>query len=333
VAVAAALAAGLAAAVGLPAASGAVASSPCLGAASAASPPCYDPALRFRVTPTPSEAEITPSAPCTLEDADDGIFHTLGNAPGGGIYSLPPGGTASLRLCVFGAAPPVARQGFALLGDSHAGTWRAALDVVARARRWAGSSVTMASCTFNSARPILPAGLVVPCQQWRQEVVAWFFDNPEVDTVFVSAHTTARVVPSGGRSAFDTAVAGYVSAWQALPPTVRHIVVLRDTPYVPNTTGACVSRAISRHQQAGLACAVPRRSAVHSDPEVVAADGLGPRVQVIDLSRFFCGAGLCYPVIGGVLVYQDTNHMTRAYSATLGPYLGREIDRLLASSP
>jgi hypothetical protein len=132
-------------------------------------------------------------------------------------------------------------------------------------------------------------------------------------------------------SAFDTAVAGYVAAWGALPPTVRHIVVLRDTPYVGTGTGACVERAIARHQQAGLVCAVPRRRALHSDPQVAAAGQVGPRATVVDLTRFFCGARVCYPVVGGVLVYQDTNHMTRDYSATLGPYLGREFDRLRAS--
>ena len=325
------LAAGLVA-LGRPALGLTVASpaSPCLGAAAIARPRCDDPALRYRVTPTPAEAELTPSAPCTVRNEDDAVFHTLGTG-GSGIYSLPPGGTATLSLCVFGEPPPVARRGFALLGDSHAGTWRAALDVVGRSLRWEGASVTLASCTFSTARPILPPGLIVPCVQWRLEVLAWFADNPQVDTVFVSEHTSARVVPTPGLSPFEARVAGYLAAWRALPPTVKHIVVLRDTPYVGTTTGACIDRAIARHQAAGPACAIPRRLAVHRDPELEAAAELGPRATVIDMTRFFCDARLCYPVIGGVLVYQDTNHMTRAYSATLGPYLGRAFARLLAA--
>ena len=305
--------------------------SPCLGAAAVAtSRGCDDPALRYRVTPTPAEAEITPSAPCSTRDEDDGIFHTLGHN-GSGIYSLPPGGTATLTLCVFGAQPPVAQRGFVLLGDSHAGTWRAALDVVGRSLRWEGASVTLSSCTFSTAQPILPRALIVPCLNWRLEVLAWFADNPEVDTVFVSEHTSSRVIPAPGASPYETRVAGYLAAWRALPATVKHIVVLRDTPYVGTTTGACVDRAIARHQVAGVACAVPRRVALHRDPEIDAAAELGSRATVIDMSRFFCDARVCYPVIGGVLVYQDTNHMTRAYSETLGPYLGRAFGRLLAA--
>ncbi len=312
-------------------ASASASASPCFGAASAApSPRCVDPALRYRVTPTPAEAEITPSAPCTIEPEDDGIFHTLGHV-GSGIYSLPPGGTATVPLCVFGAPPPVAQRGFALLGDSHAGTWRAALDVVGRSLRWEGASVTMASCTFSTAQPVLPRALIVPCLDWRLEVLAWFADNPQVDTVFVSEHTSARVVPRPGMSPYDSRVAGYLAAWQALPPTVKHIVVLRDTPYVGNATGGCVDRAIAHHQVAGTVCAVPRRVALHRDPEVDAAAELGSRATVIDMTSFFCDARVCFPVIGGALVYQDTNHMTRAYSATLGPYLGRTFGQLLAA--
>ena len=50
----------------------------------------------------------------------------------------------------------------------------------------------------------------------------------------------------------------------------------------------------------------------------------GPRVESVNLTRFFCGAR-CYPVVGGVLVLRDSTHMTGAFSGTLGPYLLREL--------
>jgi hypothetical protein len=36
-------------------------------------------------------------------------------------------------------------------------------------------------------------------------------------------------------------------------------------------------------------------------------------------------------VIGGALVYKDLAHITREYSATLGPYIQRYYDRLAAA--
>jgi hypothetical protein len=54
-------------------------------------------------------------------------------------------------------------------------------------------------------------------------------------------------------------------------------------------------------------------------------------VRTIDMTRFFCDRGPCYPVIGGALVLRDQNHMTEAFSRTLGPYLQRKIDALWAT--
>jgi len=297
----------------------------CRGAAWRARRVCET--LRFGVSPTPSVAEITPSAPCTLEDHADGIFDPL----------PPPDGTAApaasdgelLSLCVFGAAPPVARNGVALVGDSHAGMWRAALAIVAHSLAWEGASVTRASCPFSAGVPIIPQAVAASCLRWRLDVVNWFEANPQVGTMFVAAHFSARVVPAPGQTAFDAAVAGDLAAWRELPPTVKHIVVLRDPPDAGRGTAPCVQAAIDRRQQAGIVCALKRARALHRDPAVVAAGLFGPRASVIDLSSFFCDKRLCYPVIGGVLVYADSNHITRAYSETLAPYLRRQIGVLL----
>jgi hypothetical protein len=51
-----------------------------------------------------------------------------------------------------------------------------------------------------------------------------------------------------------------------------------------------------------------------------------PRTTAVDLTRFFCDRATCYPVVGGVLVYHDQNHMTPLFARTLGPYLERAVD-------
>jgi hypothetical protein len=63
------------------------------------------------------------------------------------------------------------------------------------------------------------------------------------------------------------------------------------------------------------------------DPQVEAARAPGDaRVRPIDLSNYICTATTCPPVVGGVLVLKDSDHLTRAFSATLGPYLLRALD-------
>src|SRR4051794_7835256 len=109
---------------------GAASTPACYGAA-ARDPqhPCYNPKLRLRVEPTPDEAELIPNFPCRPVE-QDGFF----------------------GVCSFGLPQDQAPNGpIALVGDSHAIHWRAAVDVVARAHGWQGLSVTASSCLFSKA--------------------------------------------------------------------------------------------------------------------------------------------------------------------------------------
>jgi hypothetical protein len=279
----------------------------CFGAASR-DPlhPCYNPALNDEVTPTPSQALLIPSAPCT---------------------PIP-----SSFVCGFGTPAAKASQTIALLGDSHADHWRAALWTVTDALGWYGISVTHPSCPYTLAVLASPGASQQACVAWNNAVIQWFSQNPEISTVFVSDHPGA-VERKPGQSEETALIAGIEAAWAKLPPTVKHIVVIRDDPFVEPGTLPCVSRAIAHHEDAGTKCAFPEAIGLHRDPDVLAAEQLdSSRVQVIDLTHYFCGAGLCYPVIGGVLVYKDDfDHITDEYATTLGPYLLRAVQALVKS--
>src|SRR6185437_724235 len=109
-----------------------------------------------------------------------------------------------------------------------------------------------------------------------------------------------------GQTQLEAQVAGITAEWATLPPTVKHIVVIRDVPYVHEDTLECVERAIARRRLAASACAVRRHTALHSSPDVVAARRLNSqRVQVIDLTKLLCDDRHCFPVVGRVLAYRD----------------------------
>jgi hypothetical protein len=233
------------------------------------------------------------------------------------------------RVCEFGAAAGAGVPTVALVGDSHAGHWRGALETVARAKGWHGVSITHTSCPLANALRDLPEPARSRCAHWKRDVFAWFGNHPEVSTVFVAGLSGgAGVVPSRGRSEFQTSVAGYEAAWRALPPTVERIVVIRDTPKgrAHGETLECVQRAMTERRPAGVACALPRRTSLDRDPAAVAARRIrSPRVRLVDMTRYFCSRRDCYPVVGGALVLRDQNHMTGVFSATLGPFLLRAV--------
>jgi hypothetical protein len=267
--------------------------------------PCSNPALADVVIPTPEEAEITPNSPCELQEA-------------------------SINLCTFGVPAGEAHGTIALVGDSHAWHWRAAVDLAARYFGWQGLDSTRSSCPFTAGTPIMPEPKLAGCLQWNKQLLAWFRTRPEISTVFTSDHP-APVRTAAGQSQIDAQVAGITRAWSALPANVKHIVVIRDIPYMHASTLECVEDALRRHEDAGVACAVTRGEALHRDPDVVAAERLrSRRVQVVDFTQLFCGSRLCYPVIGGALVYRDEDHLTRVFAATVGPFLIHALGKLMA---
>jgi len=130
-----------------------------------ATPPCFGAAARLRpcggggVYPRPAQAYIWPSSTCRPLRRPRGA-------------------------CEFGVAG--AHQTVALLGDSHATHWRAALEVVAQARRWRGISITRPGCPFSVQIPGSPALGPAACAAQHASALAWLRAHPAVRTVFVS---------------------------------------------------------------------------------------------------------------------------------------------------
>jgi hypothetical protein len=279
----------------------------CFGAA-ARDPehPCSNPQLRLRVVPAPVSARDRPNAPCTLT------------------------ATKPVTVCEFGVPRARARATIALVGDSHASHWRAALAVVARDNDWHGMSLTRSGCPFSRTVKKLRRPLQAQCIQWNRTLPRWFARHPQIHTVFVVQDTGTRWVVPPGQNELHAEIAGFRHAWRTLPRSVRHIVVIRDTPKDKLTTAPCVERAMQARRDAGRVCKVPRRQAIYRDAQAVAARQVASgRVVAVDLNRFFCGPRWCYPVVGGALVHKDDHHLTVVFATTLGPYLERALQRAL----
>jgi hypothetical protein len=284
---------------------------PCFGAA-ANDParPCDNPALRHRVVPSPIARQEDDNVPCDDIRRD-----------------------STVSACEFGVPQDEAKRTVAIVGDSHAAHWRPAFEVVARARHWHAMTITRTSCPFSAAVKDLRGRARDRCRQWNRELPRWLADHPRIDTVFVAGVAGGKLDVSSGESAFQAQVDGYRRAWESLPPTVEHLVVLRDTPRFRRSTFECIDQAIASDRRAGIACALPRRSAVARDPALVAARRVDPgrRPAIVDMTRVLCSSRLCFPVIGGALAYKDADHFTRIFSSTLGRPLLRATDRVVRS--
>jgi peptidoglycan/LPS O-acetylase OafA/YrhL len=276
----------------------------CFGAAArAAHRTCVVGKLSKTVVPTPVQAPKMDNAPCE-------IVETKGR----------------VRVCAFGAAEKKGVRQVALIGDSHASHWRSAMNVLVKARGWRGLSITHTSCPYSAATQVIDEPARTECVEWKQQVGTWLKAHPDVDTVFFGAHSGGEVVVPKGKTQWSAQVNGYANAWKALPKSVKHIMVFRDTPKMRSATMDCVQRALDRHRDAGRACAQPRGRALERDPEAVAAAHFpGSRVKPIDVTRYICDPSKCFPVVGGALVFKDIHHLTSVFAESLAPFVEQQV--------
>ena len=257
--------------------------------------PCRNPALRDVLVPSPADSLLVPNAPCRVLPRRNG----------------------ALTPCEFGVTGPRRTATFALLGDSHAATWRAALEVVAQARRWRGVSITRPGCPFSTQVPSSPDLGPAECVRLHRETLRWLRASG-VATVFVSSWAQPASGPHGGTAGYGGGAAAFGAMLDALPRSVRHVYVLRDNPGTSAGAAAC-ARARGRR------CGAARSAVLEPDPAAIAARSRGPRVRVIDLTRLFCGRTRCFSVIGGAYVYKDDSHMNSVFSTSLGPFVLRAL--------
>lgn len=241
-----------------------------------------------------------------------------------------------LIVCSYGTEAAVAGRTIALVGDSHAEQWLPALKGAVESRGWRLIVIAKSSCPFSDAERYEPdlSETVLDvmhesCAGWNAKAMAYLDEHPEIDTLVTASRSRNPVVPESGMSWQETATKQYRERWTELPASIRHIVAIRDTPRMADDTMSCV---LANGDDAANACSVPVAEAFIEDPmENAALFADNSRVTLVDLSEFFVVGGECLPVIGGVLAFRDSHHISWVYAATLSDHVGGMLADLEAS--
>ena len=222
--------------------------------------------------------------------------------------------------CVYGDRS--AATTVVLFGDSHAMQFFPALDRVALRRHWRLVQLAKSGCPPEAVRVIYePLDRQYPeCDAWRDAALARISrERPAL--VVTSSSVAYRVVE--GRRVLDGAAGlaaltrAYPRALARLAQIVPRVAVLTDAPRPPIDVPDCVAT----HLRDLRRCAFPRRAAVARARVLAAAARRVRGVQLIDTASRFCLRRLCPAVIGDVLVYRQTGHITATYMRTLAPWL------------
>ena len=227
--------------------------------------------------------------------------------------------------CVYG--PAGATRAVVVIGDSHALQWFPAFADLAQRNGWRLVSLTRSSC--------LPADLAIrniklkrrytECDAWRRWAVGRI-DTLRPDLVVVASDTNYPGMLDGHPANPEQL---WSDAWRKLLARLRadarHVVLLGDTPTLSTDPLDC----LGTHGSDIAACNEPAATVLR-DPawraEVTdAARRSG--VPVVDPTPWLCGRD-CPLIVGNLLVYRDTNHLTSTYAEMLSPLLGARLPAL-----
>jgi peptidoglycan/LPS O-acetylase OafA/YrhL len=229
--------------------------------------------------------------------------------------------------CVYGA-----RRGAAtvvLFGDSHAMQLFPALEHVAERRRWRLVVLAKAGCPPPAVPVVSPLSRrrYPECDAWREHALRRIARDERPALVVAAGSAYHQVFDGSRRLSGAAAVRSLAAGW---PPMLRRlqaaagrVVVVTDPPRPPLDVPSCVSEHLKKLHR----CAFRRAPATERSQAATATAGTVAGVTVVDPTDQLCLRDMCPSVIGGVLVYRNSGHLTATFAATLGPWLGRQLPR------
>ena len=219
----------------------------------------------------------------------------------------------------------------ALVGDSKAMQYYSPLDAIAKDEGWRIVSMTKSACGFHDGMQVASGEPYTSCAEWNDAVVENLLDlSPDVlvtserinDALTDPTDVTTRSV--------DAMVEAMTRQWTTVTEAGIPMVVIADNPSPGDVSP--VYECIADNDGDLAACTFDRdRGTAESGaaaqlPAARAVEG----VRVVDVRDAICPRSRCVPVIGGVLVYRQTSHITDTYArsmqATLAAALVPEVE-------
>ncbi len=229
------------------------------------------------------------------------------------------------KTCVFG--DPKGTRHIALVGNSHAIQWLPALHEIALRRDLKITTFFSEQCFVTDARIKFDTSeATTNCHAWGRNVLERI--KAEKFDLVVRSERTYKI-PVGGGLAAEVFTAGYRTHLKELLAAGERVLVIRDNPD-PESGFSSPAACVDRHQKAFDRCAGQKSEWVNPDPLADAATALkSPRVQVVNLTPWFCPGSTCPAVIGGALVYADGTHITSTYGRSLAPVIEAALREML----
>lgn len=230
-----------------------------------------------------------------------------------------------LKECYFGDLK--SKTLIVLYGDSHAAHWLPTFDSAGKAHGWKILLETKSACPSVDVPEILEEfnRMYTECLTWRAaankriallrpDLVVLSF-NGSSDGAFGAVPVDQQWITATGQQIKTLREAG------------SKVLFLEDTPWPKGNVPECLEKNLNSVQscQRSLSKSTHEESRRAGLSKIAISSG----ATVVDPSPWMCAAS-CPVIVGDILVYKDSSHMTEAFSRWLAPVVGSEVAKVLA---
>jgi hypothetical protein len=235
---------------------------------------------------------------------------------------------ASPALCTLGRKTAATRT-VAIIGNSHAWRLVPALVLYGQQHGWQVVVATRINCLGLITEAVGSSGASPKCLSWSASVRRQLLALPHLDAVIFPSYRYAADFTSG-RNASASQLADVqrqvLAGWREFTRHGTRVIVTSDVPGMrPAQAPQCIADSGASYDP----CAVSRASVVRSNPTAALAQHHPELASYLPLTQFFCDAAKCHALIGGVIVYFDSHHLTTTFSRSLAGYLGGGITQIM----
>lgn len=200
----------------------------------------------------------------------------------------------------------------ALVGGSHSSHWHPALDTFIEEEGILLINMTKSACRFSTDF----ISNYPECNEWNTKIIDAIVEA-DVDLVVTMAdigHPESVEMPEG-----------YLEQFRALESLDIPIFAIRDTPFFERKIPACLAEFGRNADE----CSVEREKTLPAVSDWERVKNKPSNVYYYDYSDYICEEDVCRPVIGNIVGYVDSNHMTKSFNETLGPFVREDMMDLL----
>jgi peptidoglycan/LPS O-acetylase OafA/YrhL len=225
--------------------------------------------------------------------------------------------------CVFGDA--TGKYTVVLFGDSHMQQWQPAFTDAGDYARWRVVNWTKSGCPPQELT-VFDIQLNAPytgCNTWRaltlRRIAAL---NP---TVVVVAGSDNEAAANVSPAAYANATVSTIRTLQQT--TQARIVYLEDTPYPGYDVADCVAAHIDDVKTCNLPLSKAYTYPARHQAINQALEKLGG-VTLVNPADWMCADNVCPAVVGNLLTFRDTSHLSVEFSEWLTPMITSLLDQL-----